>query len=95
MSTRAIWTIPAVVAVVAVITTCVPALSIAQGRLKQTALVIGNVKYKAVISLRNSGNDADLIAKTLKNVGFTLVGGKGAARPNPSRVYDRCPAIRD
>lgn len=42
---------------------------------KRVALVIGNAAYRNVDRLRNSGNDAQLIAQTLQRLGFTLVGG--------------------
>ena len=42
---------------------------------KRVALVIGNSNYRHVSSLANPGNDARLMADTLKAVGFTLVGG--------------------
>lgn len=42
---------------------------------KRIALVIGNGAYVHVEHLANSGNDARLMAKTLQDVGFTLVGG--------------------
>ncbi len=45
----------------------------AQGR--HVALVIGNGDYRAVPRLRNPVNDARLIARTLRGLGFTLVGG--------------------
>jgi caspase domain-containing protein len=41
---------------------------------KRIALVIGNSAYKAIPALNNPKNDAVLIAKTLKTLGFTLVG---------------------
>lgn len=42
---------------------------------KRVALVIGNSTYRHVPSLRNAGNDAKLIAKTLGDLGFRLIGG--------------------
>jgi hypothetical protein len=42
---------------------------------KRVALVVGNSKYQHVARLDNPGNDARLIAATLKDLGFTLVGG--------------------
>ena len=41
----------------------------------RVALVIGNAAYRYNPVLDNSGNDARLIAETLRSVGFTLVGG--------------------
>ncbi len=42
---------------------------------KRVALVIGNSAYHHVERLKNSDNDARLMAKTLLDVGFTLIGG--------------------
>src|SRR5579871_1468853 len=42
---------------------------------KRVALVIGNANYQSVPRLANSVADAQLVAKTLKELGFTLVGG--------------------
>jgi uncharacterized caspase-like protein len=42
---------------------------------KRVALVIGNSLYQHVGRLDNPGNDARLIADTLGNLGFTIVGG--------------------
>jgi hypothetical protein len=42
---------------------------------KRVALVIGNSKYKNVSALPNPGNDAQLVARSLKAAGFTLIGG--------------------
>ena len=39
------------------------------------ALVIGNSSYSHVPKLDNPANDAKLMARTLKSVGFELVGG--------------------
>ena len=47
---------------------------------KRVALVIGNSAYRHVEHLTNSDNDARLMAKTLQEVGFTLVGGGPLAR---------------
>ncbi len=41
---------------------------------RRVALVIGNGDYRSVDKLRNSTNDARLIASTLKDLGFTLIG---------------------
>ena len=41
----------------------------------RVALVIGNSSYEHVPTLSNPANDARLIAKTLTDLGFTLVGG--------------------
>lgn len=50
------------------------------------ALVIGNAKYQHVDPLRNSANDAELIAKSLKKVGFkvTLLIDASLAQMNAS-----------
>jgi uncharacterized caspase-like protein len=42
---------------------------------KRVALVVGNATYHNVPSLDNSGNDAGLMADTLRGLGFALVGG--------------------
>ncbi|NVN87945.1 MAG: caspase family protein [Rhodopseudomonas sp.] len=42
---------------------------------KRVALVVGNSSYVNVPSLDNPKNDAKLIADTLRDVGFTLIGG--------------------
>jgi hypothetical protein len=42
---------------------------------KRVALVVGNSSYQHVSRLDNPGNDARLIADTLSNLGFTIVGG--------------------
>lgn len=41
---------------------------------KRIALVVGNSSYQSVASLKNPRNDAVLIARTLRSVGFLLVG---------------------
>jgi uncharacterized caspase-like protein len=46
-----------------------------QGNGKRVALVIGNSAYKSVSPLANPGNDAQLLADTLRKLGFSLVGG--------------------
>ena len=42
---------------------------------QRVALVVGNSGYRSVGRLANPGNDATLVARTLKASGFTLVGG--------------------
>jgi len=42
---------------------------------RRVALVIGNAAYQSVSPLANSANDARLMAKTLTDLGFTLVAG--------------------
>jgi hypothetical protein len=42
---------------------------------KRVALVIGNSAYRNVARLDNPTNDAELLAETLRTLGFTLVGG--------------------
>jgi hypothetical protein len=40
----------------------------------RTALVIGNAKYEAAVGpLRNTGNDAKAVAKTLRDLGFVVI----------------------
>src|SRR5688500_3091800 len=41
---------------------------------ERVALVIGNARYAHVPQLNNPANDANLMAHTLKDLGFTLVG---------------------
>jgi hypothetical protein len=43
---------------------------------KRVGLVIGNGGYRNVDRLANAGNDARLIAATLRDLGFTLIGGE-------------------
>src|SRR5271166_5017966 len=42
---------------------------------KRVALIIGNSDYWFVARLDNAANDAKLMAKTLRGLGFTIVGG--------------------
>ena len=42
---------------------------------RRVALVVGNAHYRDVPTLSNTANDARLVARTLKGLGFTLVGG--------------------
>jgi formylglycine-generating enzyme required for sulfatase activity len=42
----------------------------------RVALVIGNTDYRHVAKLANPANDANLLADTLRSIGFTLVGGR-------------------
>src|SRR5205807_2506481 len=42
---------------------------------KRTALVIGNADYTKARSLANPANDASDIAKTLSELGFTVISG--------------------
>jgi TPR repeat protein len=59
---------------------------------KRVALVIGNTAYQHVDRLANPGNDAKLIADTLKRSGFTLIGG-GAQQDLDKATFDRL--VRD
>ena len=43
---------------------------------KRVALVVGNSGYQNVAPLINPRNDATLIADTLRNTGFTLIGNR-------------------
>jgi uncharacterized caspase-like protein len=54
----------------------------------RVALVIGNANYKSVGALANPGNDARLLADTLRSVGFTLV-GEGAQLNLDKRGFER------
>ena len=60
----------------------------AQESERRVALVIGNAGYQHVDRLANPGNDAKLIADTLRRSGFTLVGG-GAQRDLDKAAFDR------
>src|SRR5690348_18126302 len=42
----------------------------------KVAFVVGNSDYRGVGRLANPANDAALVAQTLQQLGFTLVGGK-------------------
>jgi formylglycine-generating enzyme required for sulfatase activity len=55
---------------------------------KRVALVVGNSAYRNVTPLDNPGNDAKLIADTLRGLGFTLVGG-GAQLDLDKPAFDR------
>src|ERR1700758_5119135 len=57
-------------AIVAVIVVASPALAD-----KRVALVIGNSAYQNIPRLDNPRNDAMLMASTLQELGFTLIGG--------------------
>jgi uncharacterized caspase-like protein/ketosteroid isomerase-like protein len=58
----------------------------------RVALVIGNSAYQFLPRLENPANDAQLIATTLKGLGFTLIGG-GAQTDLDRAGFER--AIRD
>ncbi len=47
---------------------------------ERVALVIGNSDYQHATKLRNPGNDADAIAKTLKKMNFTVIKRKNLTR---------------
>jgi len=47
-----------------------------KGRERRVALVIGNSRYKNVLPLDNPGNDAKLMADTLRKLHFELVDGQ-------------------
>ena len=60
--------------------------AIAQQRI---ALVIGNSNYKLISSLPNPKNDADLMSKTLEDVGFEVVTAIDADRRGMSRAVKK------
>jgi TPR repeat protein len=62
-----------------------PAQAQSPGEERRVALVMGNVAYEHVPRLTNSGNDATLIATTLRRLGFTLVGG--GAQDNVDKAH--------
>jgi hypothetical protein len=43
---------------------------------KRVALVVGNSAYQNVTRLDNTRNDAALMAETLADLGFSLIGGR-------------------
>lgn len=53
---------------------------VAQTNEARLALVIGNSNYKEGGSLKNSVNDANLMASTLKDLGFTVIKRTDATR---------------
>src|SRR4051812_44950827 len=55
---------------------------------RRVALVVGNFDYEHIGRLSNPGNDADLIAKTLQTLGFSLVGG-GALKNVDKTRFDQ------
>ncbi len=63
----------------------VPAAAQGSGDERRIALVVGNFGYAHVPQLANPGNDAALIATTLRQLGFTLVGG--AAQENVDKAH--------
>ena len=63
----------------------VPAAAQGSGDERRIALVVGNFGYAHVPQLANPGNDAALIAATLRQLGFTLVGG--AAQENVDKAH--------
>ena len=63
----------------------VPAAAQSPGDDRRVALVVGNFGYAHVPRLANPGNDAALIATTLRQLGFTLVGG--AAQENVDKTH--------
>jgi TPR repeat protein len=62
-----------------------PAAAQGTGEERRVALVIGNFAYQHVPRLTNPGNDATLIATTLHQLGFKLVGG--AAQDNVDKAH--------
>jgi TPR repeat protein len=57
-----------------VVVSAAPATAQSAGDEHRVALVVGNFNYQHVPRLSNPGNDAALIAKTLRSLGFSLVG---------------------
>ncbi len=55
------------------ITFCAISLTFAQTNEKKIALVIGNANYQHGGKLKNPVNDANLMATTLQNKGFTVI----------------------
>jgi TPR repeat protein len=65
-----------------------PAAAQGSGDERRVALVLGNFSYDHVPRLTNPGNDATLIATTLRSLGFTLV-GDGAQENVDKAHFDR------
>lgn len=65
-----LWKLPALMAVLSLMSAA-PALAE-----KRIALVVGNSAYQNVTRLDNPKNDAALMADTLGNLGFSLIGGR-------------------
>src|SRR3984885_10494681 len=65
-----------------------PAFAQSPASERRVALVIGNFGYDHVPRLANPGNDATLIATTLRQLGFTLV-GDGAQENVDKTHFDR------
>ncbi len=65
-----------------------PAAAQSAGGERRVALVIGNVDYQHVPRLANPGNDATLIATTLRSLGFALV-GDGVQKNIDKAHFDR------
>jgi TPR repeat protein len=74
--------------VAALLVCCWVAMPHAQETERRVALVVGNGGYQHVDHLANPGNDAKLIADTLKTFGFALVGG-GVQRDLDRPAFDR------
>ena len=68
-----------------VVVSAAPATAQSAGDERRIALVVGNFDYEHVPRLANPGNDATLIATTLRQLGFTLVGG--AAQENVDKAH--------
>lgn len=62
-----------------------PAAGQSSGDSRRVALVVGNFNYEHVPRLSNPGNDATLIATTLHQLGFTLIGG--GAQENVDKAH--------
>src|SRR5580692_3827248 len=67
------------------VTPTLPAAAQSSGDERRIALVVGNFGYAHVPRLANPGNDATLIATTLQQLGFTLVGN--AAQQNVDKAH--------
>ena len=61
---------------------------------KRIALVVGNSAYKNVTALDNPSKDAALMADTLRELGFTLVGGSRPARSRQGAIRQRGAGFR-
>jgi uncharacterized caspase-like protein len=56
---------------------------------KRVALVIGNAAYTSTAALHNTLNDADMMSKALKDVGFEVVDGRNLDKAGSDRALAR------
>jgi uncharacterized caspase-like protein len=56
---------------------------------RRVALVIGNAAYQSTAALHNTLNDADLMSKALRDVGFEVVDGRNLDKAGSDRALAR------